>query len=111
VLSNDKRQISNDKWKIPSIDPNIHYSKKLRARKNITSRIPPTAVGGSLKSSLPTGAGWTLIIPQLPLGGFGKAFVADVGWTLIIPQLPLGGLPKRELKFLRALSFRSIKEL
>ncbi len=48
--------------------------------------------------------GWTLSIPQLPLGEFGKSLVADVGWTLSIPQLPLGGLPKCGLKFLQTLT-------
>ena len=70
----------------------------------LLERIPPTAVGGSLKSSLPCGAGRTLTIPQLPLGGFVGVSACCVGRTLTIPQLPLGGLPKRELKFFHALS-------
>src|SRR5215510_12626218 len=48
--------------------------------------------------------GWTLTIPQLPLGGFERIAAACVGWTLTIPQLPLGGIAKREVIFLCPLS-------
>src|SRR5215510_1315900 len=64
------------------------------------SSIPPTAVGGWLRFSLPDllsspslkQGGWTLTIPQLPLGGLKREKASDVGRTLTIPQLPLGGL-------------------
>jgi nitrogen fixation protein len=44
--------------------------------------------------------GWTLTIPQLPLGGFERVAAAGVGWTLTIPQLPLGGF-RRSKKAIR----------
>ena len=41
--------------------------------------------------------GWTLTIPQLPLGGFEGIAAACVGWILTIPQLPLGGFQAQVL--------------
>ncbi len=80
-------------------------------------KIPPTAVGGLFNSSLyrlsillpnpPNGSwgmlkvqphlsngGWTLTIPQLPLGGLSSNNCSGLGWSLTIPQLPLGGFIK-----------------
>jgi len=49
---------------------------------------PPGSVSSDASRSL---EGWTLTIPQLPLGGFGRVSARCVGWTLTIHQLPLGG--------------------
>jgi hypothetical protein len=52
--------------------------------------IPQLPLGGFGRVAAAP-VGWTLMIPQLPLGGFGRVAAAPVGWTLTIPQLPLGG--------------------
>src|SRR5215510_8127803 len=65
-----------------------------------TSRIPPTAVGGWLKHSLP-GCRRGLLTgferpdlnhPPTAVGGIRREKGFYVGRTLTIPQLPLGGL-------------------
>src|SRR5262245_66591844 len=64
------------------------------------SRIPPTAVGGSLKSDLPgyrrslltESGGPNLKHPPTAVGGIRERKGFYVGRTLNIPQLPLGGL-------------------
>ncbi len=48
-------------------------------------KVQPPRLGGVT-------VGWTLTIPQLPLGEFKNVSASFVGWTLTIPQLPLGGL-------------------
>jgi hypothetical protein len=73
---------------------------QLRENRNVTSRfeIPPTAVGGWLRSNLHTGRAVFSLNP--PNGSWGMVKVQPIpgakGRTLTIPQLPLGGFNKPE---------------
>src|SRR5215510_6543900 len=75
------------------------------------SRIPPTAVGGWLRFSLPDFVsrhipqpeGRTLTIPQLPLGGFEQNLcLCRLGFNH--PPTAVGGIPSATINEFRALS-------